>query len=389
MMKHNRILVVVGFFPYPCYFGGAIDVYGRIEALKELGYVIDMVCTCKVPPSQEDMAAIQALTENIYILERKNRITDMVYLQPLQATSRKSLKTVVLDQEYDLVILESESTAPILQNRTLKVSKIALRVHNNESKYFFQLGGSTGNIFKKLYYYIDAIKFKKYSAAIFAKTDRLWFISIDEMNECVKKGLWTEKAFHLPSSSVRPVQQNLGGRKVLFIGSMFMPNNINAIEWYLKNVHGQLLKKFPDYTFVVVGSTGDVKEDELMNMFSGYTNVEIHFNAPNLASHYAGAAVFVNPMQYGTGVKLKSLNAIANGLPLVSTHTGSEGIGLIDKEMFFRADSPADFYAAIEHIFLNSPEDAAQMVKKAQDFLNSNDYLTLLKKETDDLIKQA
>ncbi len=388
MTTHNRILITVGFLPYPCYFGGAFDVYGRMVALKKLGYSIDLVCTCKTQPSEADIETVKQVVDTIYITGRKNRVIDLLRIEPLQAASRRSLKTVPLDKAYDLVVLESESTAPILENKTLEASKIALRVHNNESKYFFQLGGSTANIFKKLYYYLDAIKFKIYSKKIFSKVHRLWFISIDEMQESYRNADFAAKAFHLPSSSGQvPVQQKLKGRNVLFVGSLFMVNNINAIDWYLENVHGQVVKNFPDYTFIIAGSTGDVKPEALDKKYKGYKNLKIQYNVPDLSALYADAAVFVNPMQYGTGVKLKSLNAIMNGLPLVSTHTGSEGIGLADKEMFFKADSPEDFYAAIERLFTSDRADVDKMVKKAQEFITADDYTTILKKETDDLFR--
>ena len=387
-MKYNRILIVAGFFPYPCYFGGAFDVYGRIVALKQLGYTIDLVSTCKVHPPDKDIAEVQSLVDNIYIVERKNRFIDLFHPEPLQAVSRKKLKNVTLHNAYDLVVLEAESMAPILDNKSLHAAKIAVRIHNDESKYFFQLGGSTGSILKKLYYYLDAFKFKRYSGKIFSKADRLWFISIDEMKEFGKNSKLANKSLYLPAPSGQlPVQQKLGGRNILFIGSLFMPNNINAIEWYLNNVHEQVVKSYPDYTFVIAGSTGDVKKEELTKMFSGYTNIRVHYNVPDLTSLYADAALFINPMQYGTGVKLKSINGLINGLPLVSTHIGSEGIGLVDKEMFFKADKAQDFYGAISSIFTARPEDIAHMVKKAQAFIGSNDYLTILKKETDGLFK--
>ncbi|MFD2602354.1 glycosyltransferase family 4 protein [Flavobacterium suzhouense] len=335
------------------------------------------------------MNKVKAIVDSVYITKRKNRISDLLRLEPLQAASRQSLQDVVFSEEYDMVVLESESVADVLNNRTLKASKIVLRVHNDETKYFFQLGNSSSNIFKKLYYYLDALKFRRFSKNVFAKADRLWFISKDEYKAFAEQEQWSQKSSHLPSASAQlPVQQKLGGRKVLFIGSLFMPNNINAIKWYLDNVHFKLIKDFPDYSFVIVGSTGDVREEDVLSMLSGYSNAEVHFNVPDLAPFYAEAALFVNPMQFGTGVKLKSLNAINNGLPLVSTHVGSEGIGLIDKEMFLKADNPDDFYAAIALIFSTKPEANSEMVKKAQDFLNNSDYLTLLKKETDDLFKQ-
>lgn len=388
MIKHNRILIAVGFFPYPCYFGGAFDVYGRIVALKKLGYSVDLVCTCKTQPLEADIETVKQAVDTIYITGRKNRIIDLIRPEPLQVASRRSLKTVVLDKAYDLVVLESESTAPLLENKTLKASKIALRVHNNESKYFFQLGGSAANIFKKLYYYLDAIKFKKYSGNVFLKADRLWFISVDEMKEFSRHSGLALKSFHLPAPSGQaPVQQTPGGRNVLFVGSLFMPNNINAIDWYLANVHGRVLKDFPDCTFTIAGSTGDVREEDLDKKYLGHKNVIIRYNVPDLGALYADAAVFVNPMQYGTGVKLKSLNAIINGLPLVSTPTGSEGIGLVDKEMYYKAGTPQDFYDAIQRLFNAAPEDISRMVKKAQEFITADDYTTILKKETDDIFR--
>ena len=386
-MKHKRILVAVGFFPYPCYFGGAFDVFGRMEALKKAGYNIDIVCTCKVSPSEADIAVMQSITDNIYIVERKNRLIDLALPTPLQVASRSGLKNIELNKEYDLVILESESTAPILKNETLKASKIALRVHNNESKYFFQLGNSTTNIFKKFYYYLDGIKFKIYSKKIFLRSDRLWFISIDEMKDFSNNKL-AEKSFHMPApSNQAPIQQNLGGRNVLFIGSLFMPNNINAIDWYLENVHERIIKDFPDYTFVIAGSTGDVKKEDLNKKYLKYTNIKIRFNVPDLSVLYSDAAVFVNPMQFGTGVKLKSINAIMNGLPLISTYIGNDGIGLVDKEMFFKADTAQEFYSAIHTIFTSQKKDIAQIVQRAQDFITANDYVSILKKETDDLFR--
>jgi len=387
-MQYKRILVAVGFFPYPCYFGGAFDVFGRIEALKKAGYAIDLVCTCKEYPAEADIAVMQSVTDNIYIAGRKNRLIDLIRPIPLQVASRVELKNIKLDKTYDLVILESESTAPVLENKTLKASKIVLRVHNNESKYFFQLGNSTSNIFKKFYYYLDGLKFKIYSKKLFLRSDRLWFISRDEMKDFPSDNKLAEKSFHMPAPSGQiPVKQDLGGKNVLFIGSLFMPNNINAIDWYLENVHERIVNGFPDYTFIIAGSTGDVKKEDLIKKYQNFTNLKIRFNVPDLRALYSDAAVFVNPMQYGTGVKLKSLNAIMNGLPLISTRVGTEGIGLIDKEMFFRADTAEEFYNAINNVFTSSKEDIAQVVQKAQDFITADDYITILKKETDDLFR--
>lgn len=51
-------------------------------------------------------------------------------------------------------------------------------------------------------------------------------------------------------------------------------------------------------------------------------------NQVQLEEVYNKATVFINPMFFGSGVKLKSINALVNGLLLVSTKVGTEGIGL-------------------------------------------------------------
>jgi hypothetical protein len=86
-------------------------------------------------------------------------------------------------------------------------------------------------------------------------------------------------------------------------------------------------------------------------------------------------------MLHGAGVKLKTINAIVNGLLLVSTSIGVEGIGLIDKEMYFNADTPKTFYESIIAIFNLSDQRKKDIVKKAQKLLMDNNYLEILIKE--------
>ena len=86
-------------------------------------------------------------------------------------------------------------------------------------------------------------------------------------------------------------------------------------------------------------------------------------------------------MLHGAGVKIKTINAVVNGLPIVSTTKGAEGIGIVDKQMYFKADSPIDFKNAILNIFNLKNSDKQVLVKQAQNYLEKNNYLNILKKE--------
>jgi hypothetical protein len=93
------------------------------------------------------------------------------------------------------------------------------------------------------------------------------------------------------------------------------------------------------------------------------------------------ASFFVNPMQNGAGVKLKSINAIVNGLLLIATTTGSEGIGLIDEKMFFLANTPSEFRTALINALKSDPNQIVKIIDNAQNFLKSNSYIDILKNE--------
>lgn len=375
--KKFKILFVSPFFPYPTLFGGVYDIWEKIVGLKKLNYEIDLVYTSKELPKEEEIAHVKKTIHNLYPVKRKNKIWQLLSKKPLQVVSRKKLKDIQLTDTYDLVVLESENVAYILKNKTLSYKKIALRVHNNESLYFNNLGRSTKNTLKKFYFFQESLKYKHFSKKVFQMMDRLWFISIDELYNFDPE---KNKSIHLPPPiNQKFIVQTLNSKNVLFIGSLFMDNNIEAIDWYLNKVHKEVLKKEPEYNLIVCGSTGDVNEKEIKHRFSKHNNITLFLNVKDLDPIYRKASVFINPMQSGAGVKIKSINAITNGLPLVATKIGSEGIGLVDKKMFMLANTPKDFLDNV--LLMLKSKKKQEQVNNAQEYLKENGYLNVLKKE--------
>lgn len=378
-----KILVVASFFPYPAHFGGAYDILERIKGLKLLGHDIDLVCTCKEKPNDKSVLFMKQFINELIIVPRKNKTVYMFYFEPLQVVSRKLLKKITLQSQYDYALLESESVGKILDNKSLKAKKIIVRVHNNESNYFNELSKSTRNLKNKIYYYLESLKFKSYSKNVFKQADRLWFISNEEINNTIDLNL-SKKSIHLPASiNHTMINHELLTNNVLYIGALFVPNNFEAIVWYLKNVHSLLVKN-KNYKLIIVGSTGNLEPEKYQKVFANYSNVEVFLNQKELSNYYSDATVFVNPMLHGAGVKLKSINAIQNGLVLVSSKTGVEGIGLIKNKMYLEANTPNDFANAIEEVFNMKIEDKKIIVKNGQNFLNQNSYLSILKNEIQD-----
>jgi polysaccharide biosynthesis protein PslH len=376
-MKQN-ILIVCSQSPYPTFHGGAFDVFERIKGIRNLGHNIDLVIVSKTNILQNHLDEIKKYSDKVYLVKRENKISDLISLKPLQYNSRKKIQNITFETTYDKIILESEYLFSIINNKTLKYNKLIVRIHNNEFQYFKQLAKSTSNILKKLYYYSDAFKTKFLTESVLKKADKLWYISNKELSG----SLYINKAIWMPPPINSTFKKNNKiNNTLLFVGSLFMDNNVQGLDWFISNVHPILINKYENYKLIIVGGTGDLDKSLVINKYSKYDKVELYLNQQNIDSFYEQATAFINPMFFGSGVKLKSINAIVNGLPLISTEIGAEGIGLIENKMFLKANNTDEFLNAVDFLFNISHCDREMIIENAQKYLKANHYTNILKKE--------
>lgn len=374
--KTLKILVVSGFIPSPPIFGGAIDVWERIKGLTSLGHEVDLVVTEKLNPTQKQINEIAKYTRHFFFTRRKNQLQQLFSNLPLQFLSRKGLASININQTYDLVILESEFCWSIILNKSIIYKNIVVRVHNIESHYFKMLGKSSNNLRQKIYYKLETSKIKNLSALVFDKADKLWFISKDDLAAVNLLNKSVFMPFPVNDENIEPALKT--ENNVVFMGSLFMQNNTFGLDWYLKNVHPLLIAEVSDYHFYIVGSLKE-ENKEIQDKYGHLSQVTFVVNAPCLKQYYQKAKVFVNPMFHGSGVKVKSVNALINGVSLVSTTVGAEGIGLTP-DMYFHADDVFEFKNQILSV-INNQENAIEKTLKAQEYLKINNYLDVLKTE--------
>lgn len=184
----KKILVVAGDFVYPPNHGGRVDIWNRILVLHEMGFWIHLVCTVKTTPDASYISIVKEKVQRLDLVPRKNRILDMFCRRPLQMASRRALKNVELEREYDFLLLEGTYVWDVLSNSGLNAKKLMLRMHNNESIYFHALADSENSFLRKLYYWIESQKFRKMDSEIIQKVPNILFISYAE-KKIMKKGI--------------------------------------------------------------------------------------------------------------------------------------------------------------------------------------------------------
>ncbi|MDO6407405.1 glycosyltransferase family 4 protein [Pantoea phytobeneficialis] len=352
----NKVLVVSGDCPYPANHGGRLDILQRIELLSKSGFDIELIITHKEDVDRKSKEYLSKLCSNVYYVKRlsfkKSIILSVLTLLPIQATSRYNLKAIKIKSKFDAVICESEYVYPILKNASLNTNKKLLRVHNNESVYYEGLFRDEKNPLKKLYYKIESLLFKVNESKINEKFTKLMFISSDEYAVNNKRGNSEWLPPHMPAvKEFREEKFSAKKANVLFVGNLFMPNNLKGIIWYLEEVHEKILSQSPDVVLTIAGNAKNGIDSDLLKAISRFEDGKVSLiQSPTdqeLNDIYDQNCIFINPMLNGAGVKLKNLDAMRNSFCVITTTIGAEGTGVIDNEHVFIADDVACFERAV------------------------------------------
>lgn len=129
---------------------------------------------------------------------------------------------------------------------------------------------------------------------------------------------------------------------LLFTGTMDYRPNVDAVLWFAEEVFPHVLQAFPSAHFAVVGRNPAASVREL----SG-PHITVTGAVPDDLPFFHRASVFVLPMRFGGGSRLKLLQAMACGLPVVTTAAGAGGVDVCPQKHAVVTDTAADFAESV------------------------------------------
>jgi glycosyltransferase involved in cell wall biosynthesis len=148
----------------------------------------------------------------------------------------------------------------------------------------------------------------------------------------------------IDTSYYEGVQAKPEPNTVLFLGSLEWRPNLDAVRLLLDAALPAVRARHPAARLVIVGRNAP---SWLAQRVHGLEGVELHSNVPDVRQFLAQSAVMAVPLRIGGGSRLKILEALACGLPVVSTRVGAEGLCLRDGEHLTLADEPEAMAAAL------------------------------------------
>ncbi len=316
-----KYLHIVSFnIPYPADYGGVIDIFYKIKALKNAGIQIILHCYAYGrQPSKE----LEDLCFRVHYYHRTSGIKYFLTSDPYIVATRNAntMPNNILNDSYPVLFEGLHSTAML--ERCKEANKTTLvRAHNIEHIYYQFLSRAERNLFRKLFLKTEARKLKRYEGKL-GYADRILAIARHEASYFERKygNALFVSAFH-KFQDVSSLEGS--GKYILYHGNLNVPENS---EMFLKLVRGSLskvripiivagknpsnrfLKKLAPHSHIRV--VPDPTESELDKLIQ-----EAHINLLYTAQ--------------STGIKLKLLHALFAGRHCLVNPPMVEGTGLGD-----------------------------------------------------------
>lgn len=145
---------------------------------------------------------------------------------------------------------------------------------------------------------------------------------------------------------------------LVFTGSMDWMPNIDGAQWFVREVLPLIRKRRPECTVAIAGRRPAA---QLMEMARQDARIVVTGTVPDIRPWLWGAAVSIVPLRIGGGTRIKIYEAMAAGVPVVSTTVGAEGLDVTNGETILLADEPDAFAEAC----LSLMEDGARRERMA------------------------
>lgn len=160
------------------------------------------------------------------------------------------------------------------------------------------------------------------------------------------------------------------GHQALYTGSLTYAPNAEAVAFWVRQIQPLVARSMPDVTLTVTGVLPPILPAE-----AEHAAVRLTGRVADLEPHFAEARVFVAPIQSGTGTRIKLLEAMAHGMPIVTTTKGIEGIQAQNNEHLLIADDPRDFAACVVRLFLD-PQLSLRLGTAAREYVEAHHSAT-------------
>jgi hypothetical protein len=301
LSKHLHIITLN--IPFPPDYGGIIDTYYRIEALNQQGVLIHLHCFeyGRARPKE-----LESICETVNYYPRKSGLKSHLSVIPQIVSSRKA-ETLLdnLTRDNYPILFDGLHTTYYLNHPALANRKKLVRSHNIEHQYYRDLAKAESRLFKKIFFYLESIKLKRYEK-VFGKADFILTVSESDQSHFKEK---YHNSYLI--SSFHPFKESVSltgfGEYAIFHGDLSVKENELIAESLIRNVFSKI-----SYSLII---TGKNPSNRIQRVAANHSNIKILANpvSSEMLELIRNAHIQVLPAESSNGLKLKLLFGLFAG----------------------------------------------------------------------------
>ena len=374
--------------PYPANDGSSIAICNLAEGIADNHIELHLLCINtqkhfkpddKIPHEFKNKTHYQSVYKNTNtsivgavsnLFSSQSYFVSRFFFKEFELALIQKLKTV----SFDIIQLEGvfmASYIPIIKKYSKAI--ITLRSHNIEHQIWERHITIEKKWLKKTYLSIQNKRLKTFEINAFNKVDAIVTIT-DEDKKGISK-LIGDKIIHTTVTGINlenyeAKEEAKKVNSVFHFASMDWLPNIEAVDWLLQNVWNDVLKQKPEAQLILAGRGMPQRFQALKQK-----NITVIENVKSAQDFYQYYDIMLVPLFSGSGLRIKLVEGLAYGKPIITTTIGAEGISYTHQKELLIADTKEEFVNAIVSL-LSDNESKKQLQKNARYLAETQfDYL--------------
>lgn len=291
------------------------------------------------------------------------------------------LKKLLEKERFRIAILEFYSTAEYYLDR-IKILQPDCRLIVDSVDVHFARLYQKYELTKDVNDFAAFQKTKKEELCIYRKADAVITVSMEDASAILNespdiKCEIVPNIHEINLCDVRPEKNTL-----IFVGGFNHHPNVDAVLHFYNEILPLIKNEIPDIKFMVVGNIPPKEIRELEN-----ESVKVTGHVPVTSPYLHRSCISVAPLRYGAGMKGKIGEAMAHGVPVVTTSVGAQGMGLTDRKNVLIANSPRTFADAV--VELLNDKSLYETIKKNAIQLINDKYIPEIVAQTMNLVLES